>query len=204
MADAATVHHWSAERVSDLVTDVLRDVGADEATVAAVRVGFAREAIDGWAVTRLGQQELSQRFGLPFGLSLRLSSVLSYLSAASVRIQQSEPSPVADTTACGEAEAVTSSIAASDADVKIEPPTDAATDVKSVPDCMPLVDGAEPQPPSADSNTTSPRPATPSEIPAGQPSTESHNHKLVDNESTHGGERELMPQQSSPVPITSN
>ena len=202
MADAATVHQWSAERVSELVTDVLRDVGADEATLAAVRVGFAREAIDGWAVTRLDKRSSLSASASPFGLSLRLSTVLSYLSAAAARVQQSEPSPVADTTACGEAEAVTSSNAVSDSDVKIESSADAAADVKSVSDCMPLVDGAEPQP-AADSNTTPPRPATPTEIPAGQPSTESLNHKLVDNESTNGGERELLPQQSSPVPIAS-
>ena len=101
LTDADNFLNWNADRVAELVTDVLRDVGTDEETVAAVRVGFAREAIDGVALTRLGQQELSQRFGLRCGSALRIiSSMLSHLSVPVRR--QSEPSPVTDTTACGE------------------------------------------------------------------------------------------------------
>ena len=48
---SSNVQHWSVERVTELVTDVLRDVGADAATVFALRLGFARDAIDGWALT---------------------------------------------------------------------------------------------------------------------------------------------------------
>ena len=73
---------WSAARVAELVTNVLRDVGTDEATIAAVRLEFAREAIDGLALTLLGQQELSLRFGPTGGLALRLLlSLIFHLSA---------------------------------------------------------------------------------------------------------------------------
>ena len=129
LADASNAHHWSADRMSELVTDVLRDVGIDEATVAAVQVEFAREAIDGVAFARLGQQELSQRFGLTCGLTLRvLSSAFSYLSAASVS-SQSDPSRAADTTVCGESGIAATSTAVSDAYENLGPPADTA-DVK--------------------------------------------------------------------------
>ena len=90
--------------MSELVTNVLRDLGTDEATVSAVRVGFAREAIDGVALTRFRQQELSQRFGLLCGSALRImSSVLSHLSTPAAPLcMKSEPSPVTQTTASGE------------------------------------------------------------------------------------------------------
>ena len=127
LADASNAHRWSADRVSELVTDVLRDVGIDEATVAAVRVEFAREAIDGVAFARLGQQELSQRFGPTCGLALRvLSSALSQLSAASFS-SPSDPSRAADTTVCGESEATTTSTAVSDSYENLGPPADSAT-----------------------------------------------------------------------------
>ena len=133
VADPTSMHNWNSKRVSELVTYVLRDVGTDEATIAAVRAGFAREAIDGEALTRLGQEELSQRFGLLCGLALRLiSSVLSYLSVVSVS-KQLEPSPVVDTTACGETEPITSSTAVFDANVNLEPLSD-SSDVKFCPD----------------------------------------------------------------------
>ena len=118
--------------MSALVTDVLRDVGTDEATIAAVRDGFAREPIDGSALTRLGQQELSQRFGPPFGLALRL--FFSLLS----RCSQSVPSFDGCTTTCSEAEAVTNSAAIFDADVKFEPQVDAAVS-NIVSDDFPLI-----------------------------------------------------------------
>ena len=132
LVDATEVHQWSATRVSALVSDVLRDVGTDEATIAAVRVGFSREPIDGMALTRLGQQELSQRFGPPFGLALRL--FFSLLS----RCSQSVPSLDGDTTTCGEAEAVSTSTAIFDADVKFAPQVDVA-DLNIVSDHVPLV-----------------------------------------------------------------
>ena len=139
LADAANIHMWSAERVSELVPEVLRDVGADEATVASVRVGFAREAIDGCALTRLGQQDLSQRFGVPFGVALRLlSSVLSHLSSASIRSHSESSLIAADAAVCGTSEAVISSKGVSDASMVLKTPAD-TSNVKSVPDGVALV-----------------------------------------------------------------
>ena len=65
--------------------------------------------------------------------------------------------------------------------MKPEPPADAAADV----DYITLVDGAEPQPLSADPITAPPRPPTPIEIPTGAPPTEPINLMLVEND---GGE----------------
>ena len=89
-----------------------------DSTIAAVRVGFARKAIDGSALTRLGQQELSQSFGQPSGQAFSsISSELSNASASSIR-SQSEPS---DREPCVETEAsFTSSIVISDADVNLQ------------------------------------------------------------------------------------
>ena len=126
------MHNWNAERVSHLLIDMLRNVGADEATVTAVRVAFAREAIDGCALTRLGQQDLSQRFGVPIGVVLRLLySLLSRVSVASVR-SQLVCLPVADAAACSAAESDISTIVVSDATMRIQPPED-TSDVTSVP-----------------------------------------------------------------------
>ena len=188
LANASNLHNWNADRVSELVTDG----GTDESTIAAVRVGSAREAIDSSALTRLGQQELSQRFGPSCGQVIScISSEPSHLSASSVR-RQSEPS---DMSACREAEAtVTSSIVVSDADVnlQLELPADAAGGIS-------LVGGAEPQPSSAGPITTSPRSPTPTETPTGPPApTEPINHMLVENESTAGGETHSLPQQNRP------
>ena len=142
LPDATNVHHWNTRCISELVTNVLRDMGNDEATIAAVQVEFTREAIDGVAFARLGQQELSQRFGPSCGLVLRvLSSALSHFSDASIS-SQSGPSPAADTTSCREAEEVISKKSvsdASDANVIFEPPTAYVDDVVYVPDGETLV-----------------------------------------------------------------
>ena len=126
--------HWSENRVSELVIDVLRDVGTDEATVAAVRVGFARKTIDASALTRIGQQQFPQPLSLTSELALRLISsvrLLSHLYAEAVR-SQSEPSPFAVMTACGDTEAVRSSTAVSDGNENLERLAD-AEDIKCVP-----------------------------------------------------------------------
>ena len=128
--DAANIHLWSAERVSALVPDILRDMGADEAAVAALRVAFAREPIDGCALTRLGTRDLSQRFGVPLGVTIRLlSCVLSHLSAASIRNHSIDAmsSTIAAVAAVGgtcTSEAVTSSTVVSDAAMALKAPAD--------------------------------------------------------------------------------
>ena len=120
--------------MSELVTDVLRDVGTDEATVASVRVGISHETIDDLALTRIGQQQLLQPLGLTSGLALRLISsvrLLSHFYSVAVR-RRSEPSPI-DMTACRDTDAVISSTSVSDRNENLEHPAD-AEDVKCDPD----------------------------------------------------------------------
>lgn len=205
-ADAVNMQHWGVDRVSEIVMDVLRDVGADESTVDAVRVGFARDAIDGWALMRIGQQELSQRFGLPFGLALRVSTVLSQLSAASVR-NQSEPShsPVLDTTGCNEMEALPTSNteAVSDTDVKLESrDAEGETDVQQSENLDDVV-GDVPHP-TYEQNPTFPLSNT-SENSAAVTTlseTSTPNPQLA-NDFAGVGEDEPLQQQSSPLPVPS-
>ena len=106
-ADASNMRSCHADRVS---TEHISDWGTDESTIAAFRVGSAREAIDCSALTLLGHQlELSQRFGPSCGQAISLiSPVLSHPSASTV-CSQSEPS---DRPACVETEAIVTSLTA--------------------------------------------------------------------------------------------
>ena len=133
-SNAVGMRNWSAERVAELVAYVLRDVGTDEATVASVRLEFTREAVDGAALTRLGPQELSQRFGQTCG---PIISDLSTLCGAS---KQPKPLPVVDTTTCSETVTASASTVPSDVDANSKPecPTDTAV-VRSVPDGVSLI-----------------------------------------------------------------
>ena len=152
---------------------------------------------------RTSQQELSQRFGLPFGLALRVSSVLSHLCAASARLQ-SEPSPVSETPACVEtaiaAAASAADAASDDAEVKLEAANAAEADVKSIPDGVGLGDDTEPHPLDKP-NPTALLDPTPTEIPAA-PTLSDAIDQLVASNPTGSGESELA-QQPSPVLIDS-